>query len=367
MNKDLILIISGEMASSGGCYNLRIQQFANYINQTNQYQTRVIVSHIPIFDANILARCKGILVQRPFSPMPWLKNYKELQPKYQYKMTFEVDDAFWSIIPDYNPSSLQPRDWNAMERIANEQLQYFDCGIVTTQFLADYLHKHHNFWNTVIVPNTADRSIYQSPRKDFFREKPLVISAGASQHILEPQPISPQAPVGIAGKRGDYVGQWPEWLKKHITDIDLHYFVNTPYFFDDIKDMIKVHTWKYTSMYSAELNTIRPDVVIAPLQNNDFNRAKSSLKFAEAAACGAILMGSDFPSGPYEMIHPLCKVPDNPTVEQLDQVFDNIKQNWKEIIAYQYNFMNNNCWWLQSEFHMARWLNAVCIPNQELI
>ena len=49
MNKDLILIISGEMASSGGCYNLRIQQFANYINQTNQYQTKVITSHIPIF------------------------------------------------------------------------------------------------------------------------------------------------------------------------------------------------------------------------------------------------------------------------------------------------------------------------------
>lgn len=367
MNKDLILIISPEQGSGGGCWNLRINQFANYINQTNQFQTKVITSPVPIFDNNILQLCKGILVQRPFQPMPWIKNYKELQPKFGYKLSFEVDDAFWSIIPDYNPSSLQPRDWNAIEKIANEQLQYFDCGIVTTQFLADYLHKHHNFWNTVIVPNTADRSIYQSFRKDFFREKPMLISAGASQHVLEPQPINPQAPAGVAGKRGDYVGQWVEWLKKHINDVDLHYFVNVPYFLDDVKDMIKVHPWQYTSLYSAELNVIKPDILFAPLQNNDFNRAKSSLKFAEAAACGAILMGSDFPGSPYEMIHPLCKVPDNPTVEQLDQVFENIKQNWKEIIAYQYDFINKNCWWLQSGPHIYRWLNAICIPNQNMI
>ena len=93
MNKDLLLIISGEMAGGGGCYNLRIQQFANYINQTNQFGIKAITSHVPIFDQNILARCKGILVQRPFQPMPWLKNYRELQPKFGYKISFDVDDA----------------------------------------------------------------------------------------------------------------------------------------------------------------------------------------------------------------------------------------------------------------------------------
>jgi hypothetical protein len=189
MTKNIVLIISGEMASSGGCYNLRIQQIANYINQTNQFQTKVITSPIPIFDGNLLAQCKGILVQRPFVPMPWLKNYKELQPKYGYKMSFEVDDCWWPVIPNYNMAYYNKRDWALLERAAYENLQYFDCGIVTTQFLADYLHKHYNFWNTVIVPNAADRSIYQSGRKDFFREKPLVLCAGASGHSLEPIPI----------------------------------------------------------------------------------------------------------------------------------------------------------------------------------
>lgn len=367
MNKDLILVISGEMSGGGGCYNLRIQQFANYINQTNMFNTKVLISPMPIFDGNVLARCKGILIQRPFSPMPWIKNYKELQPRFGYKISFEVDDAWWNIIPDYNGSSLQPRNWDAIEQIAKEQLQYFDCGIVTTEFLANYLHKHYNFWNTVIVPNAADRAIYQSNRKTFFREKPLVISAGASQHILEPQPITPQMPSGVIAKRGDYVGQWVEWIKKHIKDMDLHYFVNTPYFLDDCKEFVTVHPWKYTSLYSAELNNIKPDIVIAPLQNNDFNRAKSSLKFAEAAACGAILMGSDFPDGPYEMIHPLCKVPDNPTVEQLEKVFENIKNNWKEIIEYQYDFINKNGWWLQSSHHITNWINAISVPDDKFI
>lgn len=367
MIKDTILIISGEQGSGGGCWNLRINQFANYINQTNQFGIKAITSHIPIFDQNILARCRGILVQRPFQPMPWLKNYKELQPKFGYKMTFEVDDAFWGIIPDYNASSLKPHDWNAIDKISAENLQYFDCGIVTTDFLAEYLHKRYGFWNTVIVPNTADRSIYQSNRKDFFRDKPLVISAGACQHTLEPIPMSPEYPAGVPGKRGDYVGEWPEFLKKNIDNMDLHYFANIPYFLNEVGEKIQVHPWKYTSLYSAELNMIKPDIIIAPLQNNDFNRAKSSLKFAEACACGGILMGSDFPGGPYEMIHPLCKVPDNPTVAQLETVFKNIKEHWKEILAYQYNFINKNGWWLQSSHHMTKWINAVTVPNEEII
>ena len=78
-------------------------------------------------------------------------------------------------------------------------------------------------------------------------------------------------------------------------------------------------------------------------------------------------MGSDFPGGPYEMIHPLCKVPDEPTVEQLEKVFDNICKNWKEIIEYQYDFINKNDWWLQSNNHISKWLNAICIPNQKFI
>jgi hypothetical protein len=367
MNKDTILIITNELGSGGGCFALRIQQFANYINLSKEYNTKVIVSHIPIFDANLLNVCRGILIQRPFQPMPWIKNYRELQPKYGYKMAFEVDDGWWNILPDYNASILTPRDWNLIEKSAIENLQYFDTGIVTTEFLANYLHKHYNFWNTVIVPNTCDRAIYQSPRKEFFRDKPLVISAGASQHVLEPAPLSQQYPYGIVGKRGDYVGQWPEFLKKNIDNMDLHYFINAPYFLADVADKIKVHPWKSTTLYSAELNTIRPDIMIAPLQNNDFNRAKSSLKFAEAAACGAILMGSVFPDSPYEMIHSMCKVPDNPTVEQLETIFNNIREHWKEILAYQYEFLNNNGWWLQSSHHIARWINAITVPNEELI
>lgn len=78
-------------------------------------------------------------------------------------------------------------------------------------------------------------------------------------------------------------------------------------------------------------------------------------------------MGSDFPGGPYEMIHPLCKVPDNPTVEQLETVFKNIKEHWKEILTYQYNFINTNGWWLQSSYHMTKWLNAITVQNETLI
>jgi hypothetical protein len=67
------------------------------------------------------------------------------------------------------------------------------------------------------------------------------------------------------------------------------------------------------------------------------------------------------------MIHSLCKVPDNPTIEQLETVFKNIREHWKEILDYQYNFINTNGWWLQSSYHMTKWLNAITVQNETLI
>jgi hypothetical protein len=179
--------------------------------------------------------------------------------------------------------------------------------------------------------------------------------------------MSPQFPTGVAGLRGDYVGQWGEWLIENVDNMDLHYFADVPYFLDCIRDKIQLHPWQSTDLYIGEYNRIRPDIVIAPLKNNIFNRCKSKLKFTECCASGAILMGSDFEDSPYNCIHPLCKVPDNPTKEQLTTVFNNIKAHWKEIIEWQYEFINTNGEWLESEDHLNKWLSVCSTPNTRFI
>jgi hypothetical protein len=120
-------------------------------------------------------------------------------------------------------------------------------------------------------------------------------------------------------------------------------------------------------LYIGEYNRIRPDIVIAPLKNNIFNRCKSRLKFTEACAAGAILIGTDFEDSPYSCIHPLCKVSDNPTIEQLDKIYENVRKNWKEILDYQYEWINKNGEWLESEDHINKWLNVCSTPNTRMI
>jgi hypothetical protein len=369
VNKNLIIAISQEQGSGGGCWYHRIATIANHINASPKYGTKVIETPIPIFDSNLLAQTKCVLIQRPTCPMPWLKNYKELQPKFGYSICSEIDDAWWNIIPEYNMSSLQPRNWDLIDKIFRENLQYIDRMIVTTEFMRRKLNNDYNYWNVRVIENAAPKSLYSANKKTFFRERPLCIIPSGMQHYRPPQPFSQQFPVGVVGLRGDYCGEWPEFLIDEIKSrrLDLHAMADKPYFLSEVHDLIETSPWLDTPNYAAFMTRMQPDIILAPLVENDFNKAKSRLKCAEGFAIGAIVIGNVFPYSPYEVLHPYCKVPANPTKEQLHTVFKNVKEHWKEILEYQYDFINRNGEWLESEDHVNKWLTACSTPNIRLI
>lgn len=371
MEKDLILAISPEQGSGGGCWYHRIATMANYINATPQFKTKVITSPLPIFDGNLLARCKCVLFQRPCSDqiLSWLKHYRELQPKFGYSCVGEIDDAWWNIIPDYNMSSLTPRPWDAIEKVFSESLKYLDRMIVTTEFMRRKLNKDYNYWNVKVIENAAPRSMYSANRKDFFRDIPLCIIPSGLQHYRSPQPLCPQFPAGVTGLRGDYTGMWPEFLIKEIKEqkLQLHAMADKPYFLGPVHEMIETSPWQDTPNYAAFMTRMQPDIILAPLMENDFNRAKSRLKCAEGFAIGSIVIGTTFEYSPYEVLHPCCKVPVNPTMEQLETVFKNVREHWKEILEYQYDWINRNGEFMESVDHINKYITALCTPNTQLI
>lgn len=373
MNKDIILIITPELGGGGGCVFYRVNLIANYINANPVFNTKVIVSCVPLFDPELLARTKAVLIQRPMSPMPFIKSYRELAPKYAYKVVGEVDDLWteWqgTSLPDYHPNAWQKRDYNIIDKIVSENLSYLDAVIVTTDELKRVLNIKYNFWNVHVIPNAAPRGLFNGARKDFFREKPVCIIPSGKQHYSEPLPFSQQFPAGKIGNRGDYTGSWVDWINDKVSnnEIDLTEMAGTAYFFDRNREKIQTTTWFDGYNYIGYLNRTKPDIVFAPLSNNPFNWCKSSLKFSECCAMGAILMGSYFEKSPYEPIHPYCRVPDNPSKEQLDIVFKNIKEHYKEIIDWQYEFINRNGLWLESDDHVRKFLTACSEPNKPLI
>ena len=88
----------------------------------------------------------------------------------------------------------------------------------------------------------------------------------------------------------------------------------------------------------------QPHFSINPLKINNFNRAKSDLKLVEASAGKIACIGTVFSDGspsPFDGIYDKCKVNENVTVEEIDEMFDVMTNHneWLSCIKHQDEFM----------------------------
>ena len=109
-----------------------------------------------------------------------------------------------------------------------------------------------------------------------------------------------------------------------------------------------------------------------PLVNNNFNKCKSALRHTESCAAGTVFLGTVFHEdklSPYEEINPKCKVMDNVTVEDIDNIFFNLckKDNYNEVLNWQYDWINTNGFWLESNKHSQEWLCMIDGGNNTFI
>ena len=54
-------------------------------------------------------------------------------------------------------------------------------------------------------------------------------------------------------------------------------------------------------------------------------------------------------------------------MEELDNVFKTVKEHWKEILEYQYDWINNNGEFMESNDHINKYLIALTPPNQKFV
>ena len=109
-----------------------------------------------------------------------------------------------------------------------------------------------------------------------------------------------------------------------------------------------------------------------PLVNNVFNKCKSALRHTESCAAGTVFLGTVFREdkwSPYEEINPKCKVYDDATVEDIDKIFFDLcnKDNYNEVLNWQYDWINSNGFWLESNKHSHEWLSMIDNGNDTFI
>ena len=76
---------------TSGCSHVRLRYNSEYINGHDFGVTPVLLP-VYTFDPNLLARAKSIVIQRPMTSVDvdLIKRYKELQPRYGYKLVGEL-------------------------------------------------------------------------------------------------------------------------------------------------------------------------------------------------------------------------------------------------------------------------------------
>lgn len=352
------LVIS-YVSDSTGCGHIRNIFPMTYLNsifgKTGRFNT--IISPVMIFQHDILVRTRSIFFQRTMAPghIQAVKMYKDLQKKYGFKMSYDIDDFIWSgpeegeSIPDYNfgKEGITPDVQKSSLEIMNEM----DTVCVSTDFLGQYI-KEHGVTNPKIVTiyNAIPQYFWGPQRKKPIKEKlnkPKFLYSGSPTHYNNQKKL-----------KGDLENIWCDWIIKNVMDnkIDFCCMGGLPFFFEGIKNKIKVIDWVNSFQYHLPIKSYRPDFMIGPLVPNFFNYSKSDIKAIETYAIGAVFIGSTwkgtkfskFPS-PYDNC--TVNIPYNINYQDLDKIIWDltIPENYNRVIKEQYRILDEEGRWIESE------------------
>ena len=348
------LVIS-YVSDSTGCGHIRNIFPMTYLNsifgKTGRFN--ILISPVMLFQHDILIRTRSIFFQRTMAPgqMQAIKMYKNNQQKYGYKMIYDIDDFIWDgpeegeSITDYNfgKQGISPDVQKSSLDIMNEM----DIVCVSTDFLGQYIKDHGVTKPQIITVYNAVPQYFWGPhRKKGIKEKlnkPRVIYTGSPTHYNNQTRL-----------KGDWDNAWTEWVIRNVEDKKIEFCCmgGLPFFFEGIKNKIKIIDWVNSYQYHLPIKDFRADIGIAPLVPNYFNYSKSDIKHIEYCSLGILSIGTVFTNGkpsPYD--NNLLKVTNSCSVQDINNIIDEYTEpeNYNRIIKQQYEMLDKTGRWLESE------------------
>jgi len=303
----------------------------------NPYQVAPSITHIPCTNKAVLKQTRSIIMQRPTASgrLETTLTYASLKKECGFKLITDIDDLMWDLSPIIQSYAKGIKDYDKiiMTRL-DRVLPVFDTVVCATQYLADRLKDDFGI-DAVIMPNGVSKSLFGiNQKKNSFEGKPRVMYAGNLGHYLD-------------NDLGDFEGPWVPWLRKSIKDktIDFYCF-GKPNFLEGLEELYTSIPYTNITLFPTTAASYRPDFYIAPLADNNFNKAKSDLKLKEAAALGAVFLGSSFPEGPYNYAPQSQLIKNTESTETLEEKFKVLctPEKYSEAIQWQNQSMEEQHW-----------------------
>lgn len=265
-------VVFSSPADQDGCGYYRIIWPLISCTQAGVLQVRFPEQPVMLSIEDMKAFCPdAILVQRAFrkGQLDILKTYKD---NLDVLLVYTIDDWIGKV-PDYSPHFNQiPKN---MEGDIRKAIRFSDRLIVTNDYLANVYGKDKGN-NVFVIPNYLPFPVWGDAfDPNHFSNKlsrPRIGWSGGSGHSGDLEILRE-----IADELGDRVtwvfsGMLPKGFNKSNCE-----FIQS----------------EGTVKYPHTLRSMRLDLALAPLLDNDFNRAKSNLRLLEYGACGYPTLASD--------------------------------------------------------------------------
>jgi hypothetical protein len=358
------LIMPGD---SSGCSFYRMQTPYYGVRSLTKNHT-FIESRKLIGDSNFYKDLDHIRVQKLCNDGAFDFFFKFLLPlsdRYGITITYDIDDVMiYEDMPIYNAG-----------RIGYESESYYNnmsaimrsCHFVTVT--TEELKKYYvdrldlNPAQVLVMPNYIPRwwsdtyNTHDIRNKYQEKRKKRILIAGSTSHF------------SLDGKHDDDYTHICDFVRDNVDKYQFVFIPHIPYQLTDllIQDKIELRQGSDILNYNREVYGMsNVDAILAPLQDNIFNRCKSYIKIKEAFCAGIPIFAQNLPmyADRVDPYHTFDKADE--LGEKLDKLFEtedgymDIVTNCRNIADYG-DDMNHNGFWLEK--HINMWQKLYTMPK----
>jgi glycosyltransferase involved in cell wall biosynthesis len=246
-------------------------------------------SSVMVTNPDFYHNVKIVRIQRQATPhqlefVKFLKNV--IQPQFGCRLVYEIDDIiFREDIPDYNKFKFAFES-DEIRNTSMEIMNMCDEITVTCDFMKNYYREKTGKREVTVIPNFPpkfwignffdEKRVYNLYQKH--KKKPRILYAGSGAHFDVDNKVKQRDDFdhvidAIIKTRKEFqwvfVGAFPLRLRPYVSNREIEF-----------------HPWQQMYSYPQKLHDLEIQMCVAPLQDNNFNKAKSDLKYIEASSFG---------------------------------------------------------------------------------
>lgn len=331
--------------------------------ETTHKELNISIHRRFVIDPDYFKGTNLVMVQRQVN-----NNQEKYFNEFLYPLSKSL--GFWTIyniddvchkddIPKYNKAWASFQDDRLIENI-NKMVNNADFMLVTTNELKDYYNKKYNvpLNNILVIPNflpywwfghfyNVEKSLYNY---NLYKKRPRIGIISSPSHFNQKNSDTP-----------DDLDMIIDLVEKTVNKFKWVMFGSVPKKLEQyIKNkQIEIYPGCDIYAYPGKLNSLNLQAIVAPLQDNVFNRCKSNIKLLEGAAIGVPVLAQDLPC--YSKYTTNTFNSNDELLDNLSSTVFNTKYVYRDLIKGNYNFLFErhydapNGWWFEN--NKETWLN----------